>query len=404
MAGAPQALVQFATLRGGWRSVAVEARTVVILLRMVAVEVRTVIVLSRMVVVEARMIVVLAGMVVVQARTVVVQARTVVVDSVREPCHPAWHAPNSVHAQEPDADVGATPCLPHPHHQVQLHRGPERQLRRPRRRACVPSRLPEQLNQQVRRPVDDARLLREPRGGSDEPLHPLDGDDPIQVAGPACRLSSPARRYSARPTDSRERAMDDTRQDAPITIEELLGEVPPAFHAVFRELARLTDAFCDALLNAAYKDLCRVMGALMCQEGSPVRAGKPSGWACGIVYTVGWVNCLTDPAQTPHARADAIAAGFGVSQATMHKRSAEIRDCLDVIALDPRWCTPHMLDGNPLVWMAETREGFIIDLRTAPRRVQEDAYAKGMIPYVPADRDAPVSAHPGIAGRIGPRL
>lgn len=30
--------------------------------------------------------------------------------------------------------------------------------------------------------------------------------------------------------------------------------------------------------------------------------------------------------------------------------------------------------------------GFIIDIRTAPREVQELAYRKGLIPYIPADR------------------
>jgi len=30
--------------------------------------------------------------------------------------------------------------------------------------------------------------------------------------------------------------------------------------------------------------------------------------------------------------------------------------------------------------------GFIIDIRDAPREIQELAYQKGLIPYIPADR------------------
>jgi len=45
-----------------------------------------------------------------------------------------------------------------------------------------------------------------------------------------------------------------------------------------------------------------------------------------------------------------------------------------------------MIDQNPLVWMAEV-DGLIVDLRTMPREVQAVAFANGMIPYIPADRE-----------------
>jgi hypothetical protein len=43
-----------------------------------------------------------------------------------------------------------------------------------------------------------------------------------------------------------------------------------------------------------------------------------------------------------------------------------------------------MLDRNPLVWMAEVN-GYLVDLRTMPREVQEIAFEKGLIPYIPDD-------------------
>ena len=43
-----------------------------------------------------------------------------------------------------------------------------------------------------------------------------------------------------------------------------------------------------------------------------------------------------------------------------------------------------LLDANPLVWMAEIN-GLIVDLRQMPREIQEIAFDRGMIPYIPAD-------------------
>jgi hypothetical protein len=53
--------------------------------------------------------------------------------------------------------------------------------------------------------------------------------------------------------------------------------------------------------------------------------------------------------------------------------------------LDPQWTLPSLAGRNPLVWMAEVN-GLLVDLRDMPREVQEIAFAKGLIPYIPTDR------------------
>jgi hypothetical protein len=53
--------------------------------------------------------------------------------------------------------------------------------------------------------------------------------------------------------------------------------------------------------------------------------------------------------------------------------------------MDPAWMLPSIVDQNPLVWMAEVN-GLLVDLREMPREVQEIAFAKGLIPYLPAGR------------------
>lgn len=86
-------------------------------------------------------------------------------------------------------------------------------------------------------------------------------------------------------------------------LRELMADVPDPYAARFAEVAELTDTFCDAHLDAEYKQLCREMAAVVCHDASSVRRGKPSGWAAGIVYALGRVNFLTDPDQTPHMAA-----------------------------------------------------------------------------------------------------
>ena len=60
---------------------------------------------------------------------------------------------------------------------------------------------------------------------------------------------------------------------------ELVSEVPGPYVDRFIELAELTDTFCDAHLDAQYKQFCREMAADICQHESSVLCGKPT-W-CG---------------------------------------------------------------------------------------------------------------------------
>ncbi len=169
-------------------------------------------------------------------------------------------------------------------------------------------------------------------------------------------------------------------------LREMMAEVPKAYAARFAKLVELTDRLCDAHLNAEYKQLCREMAVAVCQDTSPVLRGKPEGWAAGIVYALGRVNFLDDPSQTPHMKSTEIAKGFGVSMATMQAKAKTIREGLDLVPFHPDWCLPSRLEKNPLVWMLEVN-GFLMDIRVAPREAQVVAYEKGLIPYIPADRD-----------------
>jgi len=169
--------------------------------------------------------------------------------------------------------------------------------------------------------------------------------------------------------------------------------VPDEFRQVFLEVVSLTDDFCKTHLNADYQQLCREMAAAICQPGSSVKRGKRASWSCGIVYSVGWVNFLTDRNQTPHLRAEEIAQGFGVSVATMRNKSKMIREALGLTQLDPDFMLPSRADTDPGTWLAEV-DGVLVDLRQVPRELQAAAYQEGLIPFIPddgGDASAPAS-------------
>ena len=153
----------------------------------------------------------------------------------------------------------------------------------------------------------------------------------------------------------------------------------------FEEITRLTDAFSDTYLNAEWKTLCRQLTATLCRKRpSPVLTGKANVWAAGIVHALGMVNFLFDPSQTPHVKSPQIPEYFKTSHSTVQAKSKQIRDLLGMYQLSPEWSLPSRLDRNPLAWMI-TVNGFILDARSLPRPIQEEAFRKGLIPYIPED-------------------
>jgi hypothetical protein len=162
-------------------------------------------------------------------------------------------------------------------------------------------------------------------------------------------------------------------------------QVPKEMQARFDEISQFTDTFCQTYLNDEYKQLCHELTATLCRKRpSPLARGKVNTWACGIIHALGMVNFLFDSTQTPHIAASQIWEYFGLSSSTMQAKSKQIRDQLNMYPMDPDWSIPSMVDKNPLIWMLEVN-GFIIDVRHAPREIQEEAFRKGLIPYIPDD-------------------
>ncbi len=163
--------------------------------------------------------------------------------------------------------------------------------------------------------------------------------------------------------------------------------VPKQMQSKFDEITSLTDAFCDKHLNTEYAELSRKLtAALSRKRSSPLVKGQAKSWACGIVHALGMVNFLYDPSQTPHMKASEVYEHFGVGRSTGQAKSKQIRDLMDMYQMDPNWCLPSKIEDNLLVWMVSV-DGFIIDIRQASREIQEEALRKGIIPYLPEERE-----------------
>jgi hypothetical protein len=161
---------------------------------------------------------------------------------------------------------------------------------------------------------------------------------------------------------------------------------PAAVRPAYDAIVALTDAFCRDHLNAEYEALCRKLaGVLARKRPSPLTRGKAAVWACAAVRVIGWINFLDDSSQTPHLKLTAIDKAFGVAESTGQGKAKAIRDLLKIRQFDFRWMLRQRVEASPMAWMISV-DGFVVDARHLRREVQEEAYRKGLIPYVPGEK------------------
>lgn len=166
-------------------------------------------------------------------------------------------------------------------------------------------------------------------------------------------------------------------------------KIPTAMAEKFAAITRQTDAFCAEYLNEEYRRMIhQVVGALARKRPSPLLKGKENVWAAAAVHAVGRVNFLDDASQSPHCKPKVIYGFFGIAESTGQNKSKEIRDLLKMGTLSPNWTLPSRLDDNPMVWMVQLN-GLIVDVRGLPLELQQMAFEKKLIPYIPALKKGP---------------
>ena len=167
---------------------------------------------------------------------------------------------------------------------------------------------------------------------------------------------------------------------------ELSDRVPDSMRRKFEGITAKTNAFCNEYLNEEYLQFVRLAVAALCRKRpSPLLRGSEDSWAAGAVHAIGAANFVFDKSQTPHCTASDIYLFFGVGRNTAQGKARRIQELLNIHPFSLQWTLPSRADSNPLIWMLEIN-GVTVDIRHLPVDVQEIAYQKGLIPYVPGTK------------------
>ena len=106
-----------------------------------------------------------------------------------------------------------------------------------------------------------------------------------------------------------------------------------------------------------------------------------------MLRVIGWVNFLDDSSNSPHMKLTTIDKAFGVAESTGQGKAKAIRDSLKIRQFDFRWMLRRRIEESPMAWMISVN-GFVLDARHLKREVQEEAFRKGLIPYIPGGQPA----------------
>jgi hypothetical protein len=160
-------------------------------------------------------------------------------------------------------------------------------------------------------------------------------------------------------------------------------KIPQTMELLFESIVKSINDFCKEHLNEEYASLLRKLAATLCRKKpSPLLNGNLQTWIAGMVHAIGMVNFLFDRSQNPYLSSADLCAAFGLAQSTVSNKSKQIRDLLKITQFDLNWTLPSKVEDRPLAWMISIN-GFIADVRHLPLEIQEEAFRKGLIPYIP---------------------
>ena len=163
--------------------------------------------------------------------------------------------------------------------------------------------------------------------------------------------------------------------------------VSKSMKPVFDGIEPLITDYCHQYLNEEYRKLClRLLEKLCRKRPSPLLTGRKNTWAAAIIYAITTNNFIFDKSQPIHLTAEELCAPFGLAKSTVSNKAREIRDMFDITYLNPEWQLACLAEDNPVNWLFNVN-GFVIDIRMAPVDVQEEAYRRGLIPFVPARKE-----------------
>jgi len=164
--------------------------------------------------------------------------------------------------------------------------------------------------------------------------------------------------------------------------------IPNAMLDRAQAIIEITDRACHEHLDDEYGRIARRLVARLARKRpSPLARGDLRIWAAGVIYAAGQVNFLFDRTQTPHLTADQLAERLAVVKTTMANKAALINRTLDIGVFESDFTRIAMLEQHPIAWLVEV-DGFLVDARTLPDDLQDQARRRGLIPDLDALRRA----------------
>lgn len=165
--------------------------------------------------------------------------------------------------------------------------------------------------------------------------------------------------------------------------------VPKEMRETYEKISKLLIEYSEKYLNKEYEELCLHALEKLCRKRpSPLKSGRSTTWAAGIVYAIGSNNFIFDKNQPIHMTAKDLAAPFEVAASTASSKAAQIKKMLKIDYFHAEWCLPSEAASNPMLWMVSI-DGLVFDARMLPVEIQEICYEKGQIPFVPAYKKEP---------------
>ena len=162
-------------------------------------------------------------------------------------------------------------------------------------------------------------------------------------------------------------------------------KMPHSVRPYASEIMAITDKVCLEHLDTEYAQLCRrVIGKLARKRPTPLIRGDVRIWAGGVLYAVGQLNFLFDPAEAMHLSADQLSDLLGVKKTTMANKAKLLRDLIKLDRFDLEFTSKKIQESNPLTWMVLI-DGMPVDVRRLPVEIQRRIFEHGLIPYVPGE-------------------
>jgi hypothetical protein len=160
--------------------------------------------------------------------------------------------------------------------------------------------------------------------------------------------------------------------------------IPVAMRDQAGQVIAVTDDVCIEHLDAEYARLARSLVARLARKRpSPLVRGDARIWAAGVLYVLAQVNFLFDRSQSPHMSSADLAAAVDVKPTTMANKAAMINRLLNIGVYEPELTRVAMLERHPMAWIVEVN-GFLVDARRLPEKLQEEARRRGLIPDLDA--------------------